>query len=52
MSERNFNLDQNDLSRINKVDHEGNLLLLPRDFAICAHRSVPAVHAEKLGNRR
>ena len=43
---------ENNLSRVNEVDNEGDLLLLSCDIAICAHRSVQAVHAKKLRNWR
>ena len=38
------------LSRVDEVDNEGNLLFFPHNIAICAYGSVPAVHAKKLGN--
>jgi hypothetical protein len=50
MSEKILTEFKMNLSRINEVDNKRNLLFLPRDFAICAGRRVPAVHAKKLGN--
>jgi hypothetical protein len=53
MHEReNIKVVKINLSRVDEVDNECNLLFFPHNFAICAYGSVPAAHAKKLGNWR